>query len=217
MSEKILVSTQVTFFYKNSVDEFDKFSSKIKEKFGSGQAQILPLPSSAPSELPRLHLVIDPLVVRGYPNRTDFIFKDGLPEERAVTKLIEIVSESSLTVNKLGFVNTYFADEPISNFVSLLNRELLSGHQVTEVGIMINEPHEIQGVQCNDIEKIDGGTITDNQTGEKKEGSIILRDINTVKGEDISARFSTASLETLISALEERASELLIAHGQEGE
>lgn len=197
--DKELLQTQIAFFLKKEFNAFEALALEIKKQLGETDSQYLPVPSDAPIEIPRLIINYQPnLNIRVFKNRVDLFFQTSYEEEK-LEKIINVLSNTlGLPIARIGFVKTFFAQSDIEPLKQLLIAGKLDGLNVKEVNLRINVTRNINGFDCNSIEKIDPGNVTSN-TGSVRSGLIILKDCNTLQENNLPDSLNVSKLKELIT------------------
>lgn len=178
-----LLQTQVAFFLKKNFGAFESLSLEVKKKLGeNGNSQYLPVPDDAPIEFPRLTIIYEKQRIVAFKNRID-IFFNGEYDVDILQKIIDIILNiMGLPIERLGFVKTFFSKLGISDLKSLISKEEVSKNSdLKEIGININIVKNVNGLTCNNLEKISLGSIIGGE-----DGVIILKDCNTMAGNSLS-------------------------------
>lgn len=207
-----LIQTQIAFFFKTDFKkDFEWFSLTLKETFGrSNQTLQIPIGDNEPSELPRLTLSYNGFSFNVAKNRLDVIILDKKMYKDVVERVVgPVLTKLELKIGRLGFVKTYFVPSNISILKKVLNEELQK-RNYKEINIRLNEEFLIDGITCNNIEKIDLGAVQkiEGNGVKKEEGLIIQRDINT--NQDIEMVFSEKQIHKFIEDFDNIANDRLI-------
>lgn len=184
--EKQFIQIQLGLFFKNDFQGMSENASLIiKEQFGSDlNAQIIGIPNSAPSEIPRV-VVNSPLVnINLSKNRIDFFSKDKAFITNNKEKIFNIIEKLSVVIGRVGVVLTYFKEADIDEIKSLFEKTKIGDLNPTEITVRFNEKKEIGGIISNNSQLYVSG-FANSKEGSRKEGVVITRDINSLQ-EDIS-------------------------------
>lgn len=179
--EKEIIRIQLAWFFENNYnDSFEAVSFKIKEKLGnSEETQYIPVPSSAPSELPRLILKYKNFSINFSKNRADFYFKnfDDI-NKKNIKEITSLISEEfKINIVRIGFVKSFFVLETLDYLKNLFKEEKISGLNLKEISVRLNAIKKIADINCNSIEDLTIGKAA--RDGIVRDGLIINRDINT--------------------------------------
>lgn len=182
--EKQFIQIQLALFFVTDFQEvIEKASLIIKEEFGGDMdTQILSIPSSAPSEIPRLILTSKIVNINLAKNRIDFFSKDKLFLIDNLSKISNIIKKFSAIIGRVGLVFTYFCECDLDYLKSLLNESKISSLNLKEITVRLNEDTIIQKIKCNNSQTFISGFGTD-PNGNKKSGVVITRDINSLQEE----------------------------------
>ena len=173
---------------------------EIKKQLGETDSQYLPVPSDAPIEFPRLIINYPNLNIRFFKNRVDLFFQKNHEEEK-LEKVMNVLSNTlGLPIARIGFVKTFFAQSNIEPIKQLLVEGKLAGLNVKEVNLRVNVSRNINGFDCNSIEKIDPGNVTSNN-GVVRSGLIILKDCNTLQENNLPDSLNVSKLKELIASM----------------
>jgi hypothetical protein len=193
MSKERLMQLQFALFFDNVDNRPDKLISKIDEALDGVFDQIptiLPIPSDAPPEIPRVNMVSSNGVYlcNIAKNRIDFIV-NYMNSGNSVTvnlenfiKMVHAFSETIFrykNIVRFGFVGRYFINDndPVNKIQSkYLKREIGDLH---EISIRYNKRFERDGLVLNDVIEINQGNIVDNGIVSQV-GISVQRDINNV-------------------------------------
>ena len=186
MTKEVIQIQLAWFFPVDYTGNFEKVSLKLKSKLGESKiTQHIPVPIDAPSEIPRLMLGYDKFNIKMSKNRIDLFSKDLESIRDTIPKISEIILiDFGLAVGRVGFVKNFFAEGNIENLKKLLPEEKIGSLDLKEINIRINLKKTIAGYECNNIENLAVGFAIKKDPKEnkeiKKEGLIIVRDINTL-------------------------------------
>lgn len=173
---------QIALFFKKILEHsIEEVSLLIKKKLGNPKSTIyLPSFPELPPDVPRLVLEYDSYKINFSLSRAD-LFTSSFNEKKNIKeitkKLVEVIVEDiKLEIGRVGFVKILFIERGMEELKELLNPARIKKlPELKELAIRINTPLNILGYECNNIENLSRGI-----TPEKKEGIIILRDINTL-------------------------------------
>ena len=184
--EKEIIQIQLAYFFKSVFSgNFEDFSLKLKQKLKIVNTLMLPIPSNAPNEIPRLSLDSEKYKINVVKNRLDIFAKDV----ESIINLIknindEVLNELKVEIVRIGFVKNYFISGKIDEIKKILN-EKFQTLDLKEINIRITKTNIIKNYSCNDIENVSNGTFIKNENEKeiREEGLIILRDINTTQNQ----------------------------------
>jgi hypothetical protein len=208
--QKELIQTQIAFFLKKEFNAFEALSLEIKKQLGETESQYLPVPSDAPSEIPRLMLKYSEFEVVVFKNRLDLIFQSEY-ETIKVTKIISILLETlGLSLARIGFVKRFFLQSDIELLKELFKSGKLTG-TIKEITIQVNNLKKIDGIDCNSIERIEKGNITSSDGSKiSKTGLIVLKDCNTLKEENLPDSWDKIATTKIIEEMNTEASNFVL-------
>ena len=179
---KEIIQMQLALFFKTDfLESFEKLSLTLKDKLGeSKNTQHLPVPSDAPSGIPRLILVYENFNINISKNRLDLFFGNIDAIRPKISDISDILlNEFSLSIGRIGLVKNFFSRQDLSYLKTLLNEEKITKIDPKEINIRININLSINSFECNNIQNIINGKKKQ-AGGDEIEGIIITRDINTV-------------------------------------
>lgn len=215
---KEIIQIQIAWFFSNIFKgNFEDFSLKLKNKLGASNATSqLPLPSDAPSEIPRLILNYQSFNLNIAKNRLDLFLKDieSTPTKSAISNINDVIlKELFLPVGRIGFVKNFFIDADIRDLKKLLQKENVEKLDLKEISIRINEIKKVANYGCNNIESLSTGFIIKKEADgreTKKAGIIIARDINTSAEILNEGGFTKEIIDGLIEAFNEESNNFII-------
>lgn len=176
--DKSILQTQIAFFLKKEFAAFESFSLEVKKILGETTTQYLPVPLDAPTQFPRLIIIYTTYRIVVFKNRIDILFEGGY-DKVVLKKITEVLSGIlGLSVARIGFVKTFFVNSDIAYLKSLVPK-IMSNSNVKELNIGVNIKGTTNGYECNNLEKIDPGSVID--AGTTKTGLIVLKDCNTIQ------------------------------------
>lgn len=184
---KELLQNQIALFFKNDFQGlFEKVSLSIKTALNDQNAgvQILNLPLTAPSEIPRLILNFksNNININFSKNRVDIFFENYTSQKEDIEKIIKvIINELEIDIGRIGFVSNYFFTGDIQDLKSFFVPEKITIINPTEITLRINTQSTIDGHTCNNSQNIQNGIVAKGAI--KKNGIIVMRDINTLPSE----------------------------------
>lgn len=194
--EKQFIQIQLALFFKNDFQGMPENASlAIKEQFGTDiTAQVLGVPTNAPSEIPRVIANSELVNINLAKNRIDFFSKQENFIQDNFEKLFAITEKLSVAVGRVGFVVTYFREAKMEEFIKLFNQEQeeIRTLKPKEISFRFNEEGLLENVKINNSQMYTTGFVTD-ASGVQKNGIIITRDINT-RNEDINVNLFTKTL-----------------------
>lgn len=215
MNKEILQIQLAFFFQQDYVGSFEDFSLKLKNILGESKVtQHIPVPIDAPSEIPRLILGYESFNINVSKNRLDLFVKEIEPTNKRVISIIHdvISTELSLSVGRFGFVKKFFIDGKIEDLKKIIVKEKVEKLNLKEINIRVNEIKLIEGYNCNNIESLSYGFLV-KKAGDsevKKEGIILVRDINTLLEELKKNRFEKEKIDELINSFNEESDRFII-------
>jgi hypothetical protein len=182
-----IIQTQLAWFYENSyAGSFEDFSQKLKSKLGeSKNTQYIPVPSNAPGEIPRLILMYENFNINVSKIRLDLHASNFESVKDLINKISSvIIDELKVKITRVGYVNNYFVENDIDTLKSFFNDEQKAKLQdAKELNIRVNKRKTILTSECNVMENISTGFISkreENGSETKKNGLIVMKDINTI-------------------------------------
>lgn len=187
--EKEIIQIQLALFFSNDYNgSFEEFSMKLKKGLGESKTtQYIPVPTNAPSEIPRLTLVYDQFSINVSKNRLDLFSRDYNSVKDNVPMISEVLlTDFNLLIERIGLVKNFFIGGSIEDLKSLLPREKIENiySDLKEINIRINSKKTIEGYECNNIENLNVGYVTKKNLEKneevRKEGLITVRDINII-------------------------------------
>lgn len=185
------VNIQLAAFFDNDyTGGFDKILTSIKSVLGDPKRtpQLLPIPESAPSEIPRLVMEYENFQINVSKNRAD-IFSDNFENiDNHIKNVCKSISEiTRIGFERVGFINTFIEESSAQKIFNLIRKDDIVIEKIKEAGLRINLRQFIETYECNDIEEISYGEITKkkaNNSSEKLNGILIKRDINNISCQD---------------------------------
>jgi len=214
--EKEIIQIQLALFFQSDfTGSFEDFSQKLKDKFNESKiTQYMPIPTDAPSEIPRLVLGYEKFNINVSKNRLDLFSKDFELIKTIVSDISNVLLNTlSLSVGRIGFVKSYFIDGTIENLKKLFIEEKIKKLDLKEVNIRFNEKKNIENYDCNNIENLSNGYMTKKQldgSDEKKSGIIVTRDINTIAEKIKETKFSKEQINKLIDAFSKESDKFIV-------
>jgi len=193
-----LIQMQIVWFFKDDyTNNFEKLSLEIKNLLGEPKiSQYIPIPSDAPSNLPRLTLVYDKFNINIAKNRADLFIDNN--DTELINKISNtLIDKSLILIGRVAMVKTIFLDGNINDLKNNLADDKKS-IDLKEITIRINREKLINNYKCNNIEIINTGFVEDKITKIKKHGIIVMRDINTLSEELKSYSFSKEGIESIL-------------------
>ncbi len=202
--KKEIIQIQFAWFFSNEYfGNFEEISLKLKNILGeSKQTQILPLPNEAPSEIPRLILIYENFNINFSKNRADLFLKDIVIAKDIIPKINNLLNVISLLAGRIGFVKSFFLEGNVSTLKKLLSKSKIET-LVKEISIRINKEKIIEGYKCNNTENISNGSVIKKEkdgSDVKKEGIIVIRDINTLAEEIKNNKFDTEIINKIVDS-----------------
>lgn len=210
MENKELLENQIGLFFKQDFQgSFEEASLLLKKVLGKeAGTQILPIPSNAPSEFPRLVLNIPGIVVNFAKNRVD-IFVSYKDHQDDIHKIIEIlINNLNISIGRVGFVASYFSKGEVATLKNLFLPEKIEKLNVKEIGVRVNVGIKIGAYVCNNIQNIQNGEIK--KGSESKRGIILGRDINTITEDLQNNNFDFISLINFIKTANAETEKMII-------
>ena len=211
MENKELLGNQVGLFFKQDFSgSFEEASISLKKVLGSeAGTQILPIPTNAPSEIPRLILNIPGVVLNFAKNRVD-IFAPFTNNQENIQKIVEIIiKDLKISIGRIGFVANYFMEGDLNTIKNIVAPEKIDKLNLKEISLRINTSVKIGGYSCNSIQSIQNGEIEKGNVN-KKSGIIINRDVNTLNEDLQNHKFDVFSAISFIKNANIEAEQLII-------
>lgn len=202
--EREIIQTQLALFFQSDfTGNFEELSLKLKAKFGESKiTQHIPIPTDAPSEIPRLILGYENFNLNISKNRLDLFFKDINSVKTVISSICDVLLvELSLSVGRIGFVKNFFIDGNIEDLKQLLVPKKIKKIDLKEINIRANEKKIISDYECNNIENLSNGYVIKREidgSEKKRDGIIITRDINTVAEKIKENKFEKEEINNLI-------------------
>jgi hypothetical protein len=180
----LLINTQLVFFFdRDYTSEFEAFSIRLKTVFENpNSTMLIPIDSSAPSEIPRLTISYTSYTINVSKNRIDITINGPNNDINLLEKLNSFdYSVLGLNIKRIGYICTYFFESSPSGVLGSVFAEEYKSDDYTEISIRLNKPFPSNGKQCNNIESVNPGQINEFSNGQQtiKNGVIIQRDVNT--------------------------------------
>jgi len=201
MEKEILQIQLALFFQSDFTGNFEELSLKLKKKLGESKVtQQLPLPIDAPSDIPRLILGYENFNLNISKNRLDLFCKNIDLFKDIVNKIYGVLEEFSLSIGRIGFVKTFFIKGDIESLKKLLIRTT-GERDFREITIRVNERKIIEGYECNNIENLSNGFVIKKGADgreDRNDGTIVVRDINTLAEKIKENRFDWEEAKKLI-------------------
>lgn len=188
--EKQFIQIQIALFFKSDFSgPFESVSLKIKELFGNDlNSQIIGIPNDAPAEIPRV-TINSPLVnINFAKNRIDFFSNNQNFFTENADKIFDLLNIFSISVGRVGFVQTFFVDISNEKFKSIFNQEKIFVKNPKEINVKFNEIVNINSVNINNSQAYSTGFI---KTGAvQNNGFILIKDTNTLQEDLIGNDFN---------------------------
>lgn len=213
MEKEIMQIQLALFFQSDYTGSFEDFSLRLKNKLGESKiTQHIPVPSDAPSEIPRLVLGYDTFNVNISKNRADLFSKDIETIKSIVGNVSEVVTDLSIHIGRLGLVKNFFVDGDIENLKNLLLKEKITGKNIKEINIRVNETKTIEEYECNNIERLSSGYVIkkEDEKEARKEGIIIARDINTLPEKIKQSSFNKEEINKLLDVFDKEINNFIL-------
>ncbi|GHV27552.1 hypothetical protein AGMMS4952_09420 [Spirochaetia bacterium] len=188
--DMLLLNTQLVFFFDRDYSgEFESLSISLKAVFeNSTSTMLIPIDTSAPSEIPRLTISFNGYAINVSKNRIDITI-NGPNIDTNIIERLNAFDFSSLNINvkRIGYVCTYFFEDNPNRILNEVFSEQYRSNDYTELNIRLNKPFSSNGKQCNNIESVSPGKINGFLDGNQlsKNGLIVQRDVNTSANEVI--------------------------------
>jgi len=208
--DKQIVQIRLGLFFKSDfTGDFDKFSLELKSKIGDcKETQHMPVPQSAPSQIPRFNLIFDGFNIQVAKSRIDIFSANFDKINENISKIWEVLSSLNIEIGRVGFVKNLFIEGNVDYLKDLLNNKF-TDEDFKEINLRVNKRKEVGGVNCNNIEHIYNGFITEN-TSSKRSGIVLDKDINTL-AEDISVNnFNQEQIKKIISEFSKESENFII-------
>ncbi|NTW75416.1 MAG: hypothetical protein HGB34_00730 [Candidatus Moranbacteria bacterium] len=194
--EKNIIQIQTALFFKSAFHgDFEEVSLKIKEKIPDiNNVSLLPIPKEVPDELPRLTLQYEKFNINVSKNRLDIFFGDYFSMKENILTVKEVLEDLKIEVGRIGFVKNLFCTGGLSDVKSIIaenQRKNLDG--LKDVSIRVNIEKKICGFNCNDVQDIKIGKANF-PSGEKRDGLVVVRDVNTLQEESQVNTFDAESI-----------------------
>ncbi|MCK9446693.1 hypothetical protein M0Q50_07505 [bacterium] len=196
---KIILQIQTALFFKNDyTGNFEDISLFLKKP--DTTSELMPIPASAPSEIPRLRMIFnDNFRLSFSKNRLDIYFKEMSSIDFEIIEKFINKEEYNIQIGRIGFVKNIFEEENINNLKSLLKIQNIESLPLKEINIRVNNKKTVDTYECNDIESKGSGNLIDDNSGTQKTGTIIIRDINTLPEQITNNEFQFEKIKELIS------------------
>ena len=183
--DKRITKIQFALFFKNDFNgDFVDFTKGLKDLIDEDdykETQSIPLPSNAPSEIPRLNMNLEGFNISVAKNRLDLFFESNIEKTSTYIEAISnfLIGSSSIQINRVGFVKTFFIEGGFDDLKNNLNTKFKE-EDFKEINIRISKQKSIYSYECNNIEHFSNGFFTGKGVTGKKDGIVLTRDINTL-------------------------------------
>ncbi len=214
MGKEIIQIQIALFFQSDFVGSFEEFSLKLKTKLGESKiTQHIPVPIDAPSEIPRLILPFEKFNINVSKNRLDLFSKDISLVEDVISNISNVLlSELSIIIGRIGFVKQSFIDSDTNDLKKLLSKKIAKLN-FREINIRVDKRESIGGQECNNIENLSSGYVIKKELSgkeTKREGIIIVRDVNTLVEELSRKKFTKEEINALIKVFDEKSNSFIL-------
>ncbi len=195
---KETINFQIVLFLRDKFkDHFESLSLHIKEKIGdSDNTQILPIPSDAPSEIPRLILNYKDFFLNISTDRISLVANNYSSIKVIIPKLLSLfIEEKEFVINRIGFIRNDFIETTLESITELIKEDKFPKEKLKEISIRINNELDILNFSCNNIESLQFSRVikTDNTGTIERDGILAQRDLNTVAEKDYKIDYGAAS------------------------
>lgn len=216
--EKEWLKLQVAWFFCQPFSgPFETLASDLRKVLNltsNAIVTIVPIPADASGEIPRL-LMNDSadtgIIVKVSRARLDLLVSpeiNNATPEQAVSYAQSVNQIVPVSVNRLGVVKSWFVSESSAQLKTKLLNEAYRERDFSEVSARVNEPADVQGIRCNNLEWIQPGR---RQIGDAAAvvGVIVERDLNT--SNTSTGALNKELLSNLIADFDTRASVSLLS------